>query len=95
MGVEGIKLDNGEDLKVEGVFVEIGSSPNPKCIEGLEVEKEGKFIKSFGRKGEGPGEIREFNGSQQLHLTKNNLIIVDRSRIHYFSKDGTFKNYTP
>jgi len=43
--VEGIKLDTGKNLKVEGVFIEIGSSPNPKCIKGLNIEKVGKFIK--------------------------------------------------
>ncbi len=43
--VEGIKLSTGKDLKVEGVFVEVGSSPNPQCIKGLDVEKTGKFIK--------------------------------------------------
>jgi hypothetical protein len=53
--------------------------------------KEGKFISYFGRKGEGPGEIRNFRSGEQLFVVDNTIIYADRGRIHYFSLDGTFK----
>jgi hypothetical protein len=53
--------------------------------------KEGEFISSFGRKGEGPGEIRNFRSGEQLFVVDNTIIYADRGRIHYFSLDGTYK----
>jgi thioredoxin reductase (NADPH) len=38
--VEGVKLDNGKDIILDGIFIEIGSSPDeklPKCL-GLSLE---------------------------------------------------------
>ena len=54
-------------------------------------KQSGKFIRSFGRQGEGPGEIKRFFGGNQLFITKNNLIIMDRSRVHYFSLEGKYR----
>lgn len=51
----------------------------------------GKFITAFGKRGEGPGEIKNFSMGNQLFVLKQSLIIVDRVRINYFSLDGTFK----
>jgi hypothetical protein len=51
----------------------------------------GKFISSFGKKGEGPGEIRNFSMGDQLFVVNQRVIIVDRARISYFTLDGTFK----
>jgi hypothetical protein len=59
---------------------------------------EGKFISSFGRKGEGPGEIKNFNSGEQLFVADQHIIVVDRSRISYFSLDGAFEKsivYSP
>ena len=53
--------------------------------------KDGKFISSFGRKGEGPGEIRVFSMGDQLFVVNRSAIYVDRGRIHYFSLDGAYK----
>lgn len=53
--------------------------------------KEGKFISSFGRKGEGPGEIRNVDMGNQLFVVNDDILYVDRSRIHYFSLDGIFR----
>ncbi len=53
--------------------------------------KEGEFISSFGRKGEGPGEIRNYGSGEQLFVVDNTIIFADRGRIHYFSLDGTYK----
>ena len=51
----------------------------------------GKFISSFGQRGEGPGEIKNFSSGQQLFVVNQQVIVVDRSRINYFSLDGAFE----
>ena len=59
---------------------------------------EGKFISSFGKKGEGPGEIKNFSMGEQLFVVDQHVIVVDRSRISYFSLDGSFEKsivYSP
>lgn len=48
---------------------------------------DGKYIKSFGKKGEGPGEIKQ---QGQMFLFGDTLVIPDIFRAHYFKKDGTF-----
>jgi hypothetical protein len=52
---------------------------------------EGKFISSFGKRGEGPGEIKNFSMGDQLFVVDQHVIVVDRARISYFSLDGTFE----
>lgn len=52
---------------------------------------EGKFISSFGKRGEGPGEIKNFEMGEQLFVVNQHIIVADRSRISYFSLDGTFE----
>jgi hypothetical protein len=48
---------------------------------------EGKFIKAFGEKGEGPSEIRN---QWKMDIVNNRLMISDADRIHYFTLDGTY-----
>lgn len=55
-------------------------------------DKNGKFIKDFGKKGEGPGELREYFGGDQLHVTKDRLIFADRALLHYFDLTGKYIN---
>ena len=43
--VEGIKLNMGKDLKVDGVFVEIGSVPNENFLKQLGLKTEEGYIK--------------------------------------------------
>lgn len=52
--------------------------------------KEGKFISSFGSRGEGPGEIKHYSSGDQLFVLDNTIAFVERGRIQYFSLDGTF-----
>ena len=52
-------------------------------------DKNGKHIKSFGTKGEGPGEIRDITEAG-LHLSGDKVIIEDAGKLHYFSKQGDF-----
>jgi hypothetical protein len=51
------------------------------------IDQNGKFIKKFGEKGEGPGEIIEQRISS---LLEDMIVISDRSKLHYFKLDGTF-----
>jgi len=50
-----------------------------------------KLVRVFGKKGEGPGEFREFF-DQGLTITpfKGDLCIDSNGRVSYFKKDGTF-----
>jgi hypothetical protein len=48
---------------------------------------DGKFLFSFGRRGEGPGE---FKTAFNLFLFKDRLIVPDSGRLHIFSKTGAF-----
>lgn len=49
--------------------------------------KEGKFVKTFAPKGEGPGELKRFYNA---FLVNDKLIVVDAYEIEYFTKDATF-----
>jgi hypothetical protein len=50
---------------------------------------EGKYLKTFGTRGEGPGEVRDFWESE-LFMVKDTLIISDISKVHFFTKAGEF-----
>ncbi len=43
--VEGVKLDNGEDLKLDGIFIEIGRLPRNEIAKdlGVELNKKGEI----------------------------------------------------
>ncbi|MGB7295753.1 MAG: 6-bladed beta-propeller [Candidatus Aminicenantales bacterium] len=49
--------------------------------------KGGAFLKTFGRSGQGPGEL---TGQEKTHVIGDKLAIVDRRGIHYFSRDGEY-----
>jgi thioredoxin reductase (NADPH) len=42
--IEGVKLSTGKDLKLDGIFIEIGSFPQPKCLGNLKIKRDGKYI---------------------------------------------------
>ncbi len=44
--LEGVKLDNGRELKLDGLFIEIGSIPSVKLAEHLGIELDGNHIKT-------------------------------------------------
>lgn len=52
--------------------------------------KDGKYIQSIGRQGQGPGE---FERPSSLYLDSENNIYVDDSgqKVHIFNKEGEFK----
>jgi len=58
-------------------------------------DRNGRFIKKFGKKGEGPGELREYFGGDQLHVTEDSVIFADRAMLHYFDLKGTYVRTVP
>ena len=50
-------------------------------------DSDGNFVKTFGAKGQGPGEARD---QSSLFLVGDKILIVDVGRIHYFRLDGTY-----
>ncbi len=53
--------------------------------------KDGLFKKTFGNKGEAPGEIKQHLDSK-LYIVEDKLIAKDIDRINYFTKKGKFVN---
>jgi hypothetical protein len=56
------------------------------------IDENGKLIKSFGKKGEGPGEIIDERAS---FLLSDMIVIADRSKLHYFTLDGQYIKSVP
>jgi len=57
-------------------------------------DKDGKLIKGFGKKGEGPGEIKLFRQTG-LYNAGGKIAIQDTDRIHYFDWTGEFLESKP
>jgi hypothetical protein len=60
---------------------------DPKNRKNYMFNKEGKFIKSFARRGEGPGEVRS---QGPFFLVNEKIIIPEWGRVHYFTKNGDY-----
>ncbi|UCH96386.1 MAG: 6-bladed beta-propeller [Candidatus Aminicenantes bacterium] len=56
------------------------------------LDKNGKLKFSFGRKGEGPGEIKFM---LSFFLVGDVLVVSDMGKVHYFGLDGKFKKSVP
>jgi hypothetical protein len=50
---------------------------------------DGTLLKAFGKKGEGPGEIRRIEQAP-LYLVNKNMIILDTGKLHYFDHMGNY-----
>ena len=55
------------------------------------LDKNGAFIATFGKSGQGPGEL---TGQERTHLIDGKLAIIDRRGIQYFSRDGEYLKTT-
>lgn len=55
--------------------------------ENYIFDKNGVFIKTFGRSGQGPGELV---GQERTHLLDGKLAIIARNGIHFFSREGEY-----
>ena len=51
--------------------------------------KQGKLIGAFGKRGEGPGEIKRIEQAP-FFLSGDKIAVQDTDRLHYFSWDGKF-----
>jgi hypothetical protein len=49
--------------------------------------KTGEFIKAFGKKGQGPGEVRQ---QRDLFVVDSRIYVVDTGMIHFFSEGGNY-----
>ena len=55
-------------------------------------DSQGNLKKIFGKRGEGPGEIQQF---RDAFFVNNKLIILDNTRLHYFTKDAEYIKSVP
>ena len=60
---------------------------DPKSRKNYMFNKDRQFIKSFARRGEGPGEVRN---QGPFFLVNDKIIIPEWGRVHYFSKNGDY-----
>jgi len=88
------KLNQPNDVVIAAngdVFVAQGHTPGPGGnARVLRFDKEGKFIKSWGGKGSGPGQFQVAHG---IAIDAKGLLwVADREnqRIQIFQQDGTF-----
>jgi hypothetical protein len=82
----------GEDIPVRVGSIQVDDDGKifvfeVKMTKILVFAPDGKFLFSFGRRGEGPGE---FKTAFNLFLFKDRLIVPDSGRLHIFSKTGAF-----
>jgi hypothetical protein len=72
------------------IFVASGHSPNYEDWRIVKFSKEGKFLKQWGTKGSGPGQL---TGPHSLALdSRGRLFVGDRTnnRVQIFDQDGKF-----
>jgi hypothetical protein len=55
--------------------------------ENYIFDKNGAFIRTFGRSGQGPGELV---GQERTQLIEGQLAIIARNGIHFFSREGEY-----
>ena len=72
--------------------IEIGPGGDVYALNGDEVRvfsPAGRFLRSWGREGEGPGE---FQGPLRLAVARDTVAVADGERVHFFDLDGRFLN---
>jgi len=50
-------------------------------------DRHGQFLRSFGRRGQGPGE---FNEMPVFSVARDTVLVLDRTRMHLFDRDGGY-----
>lgn len=82
----------GDDIPVRVGSIQVDDDGKIYVLEAKMAKffvfaPDGKFLFSFGRRGEGPGEFKmAFN----FFLFKDRLIVPDSGRFHLFTKNGAF-----
>lgn len=56
------------------------------------LDNSGKLLTTFGKSGEGPGEVR---WARAYFTVNDKLIIYDRPKLHYFLKSGKYQKSVP
>jgi sugar lactone lactonase YvrE len=72
------------------IFVTEGHSPTPENNRVSKFSKDGRFIKSWGHKGSGPGE---FNAPHTIAIDSRGRVLVgdrNNNRIQIFDQDGNY-----
>jgi len=82
----------GDDILTDARYMKTDQAGNlylaePNQTKFYVLDPEGKLIASFGKKGEGPGEIKIMG---DFYITNDYLIVPEMTNIHYFSKKGNF-----
>jgi hypothetical protein len=82
----------GDDILGDVSYMKTDQTGNlylaePNQTKFYVLDPEGKLIVSFGKKGEGPGEIKDMG---EFYITKDYIIVPEIINIHYFSKKGDF-----
>jgi len=60
---------------------------DPKNDMNFIIDRDGKFINTFGRSGQGPGEII---GQERTHIVEGKLLITGMNGIFVFTRDGEY-----
>lgn len=81
-GKNGFARVNGIVAANDGTLIVFDSKKGINHI----FSNEGKYITSFGPRGEGPGEIR---AQEHSFLVNDRIVIPDINKIHYFAADGS------
>ncbi len=82
----------GDDILTAITSIRVGNNGNVfvfdrKMAKFYVFSPEGKFLYSFGKRGEGPGEYKfVFN----FNLFGNRIMVPDQGKLHVFSMDGKF-----
>ncbi len=82
----------GEDVFVQANTIRVDDEGRVYVLE-LKLskifvfDKDGNFLYAFGKKGEGPGEVRM---AYTFFLVGDKVIIPDMGKINYFDKKGTY-----
>lgn len=90
----------GEDLfgEIQNLAVDSGGKVFVADFRHSRIfifDGQGRYLKRFGKKGEGPGEIREYFGGDQLHVVGDKVLFCDRAMIHYFDTRGNYLKTVP
>ena len=91
-------IDAGDDVLVGVRRIRVDSDGkvfvfDRKHFKFFVFSPEGKFLYSFGKKGEGPGEFKLSDDNMVfLKVEKDRLLVNSVGRISYFSKEGEYQS---
>jgi len=88
-------IESGKNSEVFGYIskIELDEKDNIYLLDSnrhkiISFDKNGKFRFEFGRKGEGPGDLKN---PKDFFVSNKNIFVLGYRIIHFFSNDGSFK----